>query len=194
MKIQNPKSTEAAQILQLTSLLDRGISSILKAGELLCRMTEKDRKVIDRIVASNPQVSRFMLYTLERVGNKQVIPELFLMVGAAARRLQHLDIEFQRKAISGPLTLLVSSTGSSTKLVPLEKLSDAQSRQAMDETGKKLRSLAGQREWLVAHERGMALAATRPNWFVEKGTLVVTSCCRMTVAQLERVLAELKKA
>ena len=98
-------------------------------------MIDKDPTVIDRIVNTD-LVSREVLARFEKIGRKQVIPDLFLSEAPGVRKLRSMPYSVQKYYASKPVEVLVMNGGDADMLkVEVKNLTPAQVAQVFTADG-----------------------------------------------------------
>jgi hypothetical protein len=95
-----------SKILDFLEMLEAGIGCFGEAGEILVSMYDADKSVFAKITKEAPWVTVDMLWTLYRIGNKQMHPEVLLYSGSRVYgRLLGMSYAEQEKAIKSPVEM-----------------------------------------------------------------------------------------
>lgn len=147
------------QLTAVANLISKGLDCWTEAGTILCQMIDADPLVIDRIASDLPNISKPMLYNLEKIGRKQIAPEILMKSGAAWKRLLRAPYSVQQKFLapnSGVDLLVRKDDGEYDSLrVAVDVLTPHQARQAIDSEGT-VRDLGAQRAYLAENTERFA--------------------------------------
>ncbi len=116
----------------------------------------------------------------ERLGRRQLHPELMFKVSSGGLRLQYLPYSVQEAALKDGVDVL-ESTGTDSRKIAVHELSAKQAKQVFAKN--RVRSLAEQRTF-IEEERSKKLPVNNPSAYViRKGKLVIGGC-EFTLAQV----------
>lgn len=98
-------SVETA-IAEFSKLVQAGIESWTKAGEILVKLYAADKQVFQKIMASNPAISLDTLLCFLRIGKKEVYPMLLADSSYGAKRLVEMPYDVQVKYAHEPIEVV----------------------------------------------------------------------------------------
>lgn len=99
--------TPPASIKELLDLIQAGIESWIKAGQLLSAMRSQNPNCYRDVMAADPRLTVDTLVTLEGIGSKRIYPYLLLSNSHGAKRLLEAPYEQQVKYWTGPVEVFV---------------------------------------------------------------------------------------
>lgn len=126
MKSRNsPQIVPTDSVQEFAALVQSGIDSWTRAGELLVRMAENDHGIYSKIAKAHPSITISMLHAFERIGMKKTYAPLLADASAAGRALMELSFDEQKKYFHEPMEVVISVRGGSnvTKKKRLDELS-----------------------------------------------------------------------
>lgn len=113
MKLQTNKINE------IVNLLTGGMESIVKAGEIwvsiLDENPDKSTDLYNEIPKKYPLLSVDKLITLERLGRRDLMPELVFDESPASKSIRLLPYSQQQQCLSGPIDVAVHRAGKIVK-------------------------------------------------------------------------------
>ena len=131
------------EIEEFSTLITRGLEAWQRAGEVLCRLYDKDPTVLDQIVRDKPYLTSEILDRFLRVGRRQIFPELLVDGSPGAQRLMALPYDVQVQLHSTEIPVVVFSGGAPvTKNKRLGQLTKPEAERVFNEAG--IRSVADQ--------------------------------------------------
>ena len=133
-------------------------------------------------------VSAPFVRNLERVGRKHMAPELVWGETQGRRCLARLPMAEQVRWLAQPLEVITSA--GEELLVSVDSLTPELCRQVFD--GPRVRTTGEQRAWLETAQRTKRIAPAIADFEVSGRTLIVHHECRLTRAQVARVLADME--
>lgn len=140
-----------SEVREFVHLVNTGIESWVKAGELLVKMVEADAGVRSRILKACPSISMQTLMAFERMGRRQVYPYLLLETCVASKKLLELPVELQEKYIKEPVEVLCDwRNGPVVRRINLRSLTRAEAERVFCQTG--VRPIEEQRKMLFPVE------------------------------------------
>ena len=177
---------------EISQLVLKGIECWCLAGEKLCGLIDKEPNVIERICEEVPFLSANVLRQLERIGRKQLLPELLFRDAPGFRRLQAMPFSIQKLYSKEPVELLViTDNGPDTLKVAVGDLTAAQAKQVFGETGE-VRTIPSQRAWLASQSRVSIDITDEKPYAVSGRNLVIRKPCKLSLQEIGVVLAEMK--
>jgi hypothetical protein len=180
------------EIDQILELVRTGIEAWAKAGERLCALIDNDPDTVDDILKQIPELNRDVLLTLERIGRRQLVPELAIRKGPGWSRLARTQYEHQKKYLDKPVELLVTTEkGPDVLRVPVGNLSAAQARQIIADDGQ-VRDIAAQRAWLASQVKYAEPEELKRPWHVSGKGLTITRPCKLTMQEIGMILTEMR--
>lgn len=109
------------------SLVTIGISMWKQAGELLVRMMDSDPSFRDKIKRLHPSISDDMLNVFERIGRRQLFPQLLANNSVGARALAFMPYDVQEKHASKPIQVVICN--SKRRIVVEKRIEELTQRQ-----------------------------------------------------------------
>jgi hypothetical protein len=141
-------ATLDSRINKFASLIQQGIDAWNKAGEILVQMIDEDPEVVEAIANAHPHITKEILARFEKIGRKQVIPDLFLSEAPGIRKLRSLPYSVQKHYADHPVEVLVVNNGKQEMLkVDAKNLTSGQVAQVFTLDG--VRDTAQQRAYLL---------------------------------------------
>ena len=164
-------------LTRFVDAMERGKKAIIEAGELVAQMIDMDYRVRD-VLTERFGVTPRALWTLERIGRGMMLPELM------ETKYRELPIDQQKKIAQGDVeVLIVNKDGSSDTLrVDLRTAERKVVRQVF--TGKSIRTLAQQRQYLIEQHAPTTETPERPVWTSKGNKVVVRRAVELTKADL----------
>lgn len=183
------KSVSSPELLcsQIKVCLNSSAAELMSACELIVALVDSHKWFPDKI-ANQLGVSLIFIRNLERVGRKRMAPELIWGETQGRRCLARLPIEEQTRWLAEPLEL-ITSEGDELQ-VSVDSLTPELCRQVFD--GGRVRTTGEQRAWLETAQRIKRIAPAIADFEVSGRTLIVHNECRLTRAQVARVLADME--
>lgn len=170
--------------------LTSGMEGIQLAGEILAARSDANPNEYVEIVKERPQLSLDVLYTLDRVGRGQLLPELAIDLSPGAKRLATLPVH-QQRALKDAVPVVTYDKGKKIVAdVAPQKMTPAQVKLAFD--GKRLRTTSEQAAILDAGNQPTGRSQDRYEW-VADGGIVFHSKVQFTAAELEGLAKESKQ-
>lgn len=192
----NTSSLITNDIRELGRLIEDGINSWTKAGEIVVRLLDEQEMTLEDIAkqAGNDLVTVNVLAQFERIGRKQVLPRLLVSSYPAASHLQRLPLSEQKRLLDGSVELVVNHNGSIDLLqVKVTHLTKQQCKQVFD--GQNVRSAGAQRAWLEEQNQSKESQAIRSGqqllWTVKNGKVIFRTACEITRHELAVILTQL---
>ncbi len=180
----------SSTLQKIASLVTTGIDAWKAAGELLVQLYDADplnRPKIKKDLADLPYGT---LNTLERIGRKQVVPQVAQASGIGYRKLQNMPYVVQERLLKEPLELVVIEDGKTDILrVAVKDLTRDQAEQVFDR--RELRDAAAQRAWLASVKAKAPPRRVEDAYKVFKDRIVISRPCELTRQQLSSLLAQM---
>lgn len=180
-----------AEVLQIGDLIIKGMEAWVKAGQHIARLVDADPSAIEKLAQSSPTISTGILRSLERIGRRELMPELLIKSGAGYAKLRDLPISLQKKHIAEPIPVLImTATGPDTLNISVDDLTPRQVKQVFSANG--VREISAQRAWLADN---MPRADTSPDGLpfeVHGKTVVFTRPCKLTKPEIGALLDRLR--
>tara|TARA_R110000868_G_scaffold243507_1_gene499482 strand:- start:54 stop:488 length:435 start_codon:yes stop_codon:yes gene_type:complete len=139
-------------------------------------------------IAKQLGVSVPFVRNLERVGRKHMAPELVWGETQGRRYLARLPMQEQVRWLAQPLEI-ITTTGDELQ-VSVDNLTPELCRQVF--AGPRVRTTGEQRAWLETAQRTKRITPAIADFEVSGRTLIVHHECRLTRAQVTRVLADME--
>jgi hypothetical protein len=178
-----------AEFKQLKSLLNEGLDSWKKAGELIANLIDSKQYTLVEI-ADAVNVSPLVIGKLESLGRNLIHSSLMIAAYPASSLLWKLPYSEQKEAVESGVTLLLES--GDTLMVKAENLTRDQAVQVIGSSS--LRGISAQRAWLE-DSKGKALKLQKPLnaiYQIKGNNVIISSPCRLTRKDLMRMLTELE--
>lgn len=178
---------------EFCDLIQRGIECWYKAGKIAAEELDKDPKFAERVASKNPMITEEMVIRFAQVGRKMMHPQLLVDGSPGMRALERLPYALQEKYIKEPVPLLVKTDGGwDTLSVDVRNLTIAQAKQVFNGHG--VRSESAQRAWLE-DQKAKSIKPSTGNmpYRVVGRQLVILEPCKLTVADMARILAEIER-
>lgn len=121
-----------------------GVSGIIKASNVLVRLIEADPEARTRLIEEY-NIPRSTISTLERIGNKQLRPELAF----SDARLRALPMSEQERILSGKIDVLVIKDSGETDVLQVDLKTTTAEIKNQVLNGDHIRPLNEQKAWLV---------------------------------------------
>jgi hypothetical protein len=178
-----------SKLAALRKAVTEGILAYLKAGELLVEILDEGYNLQD--IAEKSEMPVDVLAQLERIGRKQLCPQLLLAEYPAARRLERLPFSEQERLMNGPVEVLILRDGTTDTLqVNVQHLTPQQVRQVF--AASHVRSLAEQRQWIESQRPpAEPVKVDVPYVLTRKNTIIFNQACEMTAKELLRIASQL---
>ena len=133
----------------IIDLVRHGMESWLKAGALLVKLYDENPGNRDKVKARLSALPAGMLTTLERLGRKQLLFQVYSGAGPGFRELARMPYDVQERYVTEPVELMVIDKQGKTDLlkVAVKDLSREQARQVFGRH--EPRDLSAQRAYLA---------------------------------------------
>lgn len=184
------KSWIESSVMRLAELLKTATTQVLQAAELLCELLDKTELEPEEI-ARRAGVPAAFIQGLERVGRKQMHPDLFMAQSPGERALRSLPYSVQTKHLEIPVEVLVIGDSGKTDVLraAVNTLSPEQTKMVFCRD--RIRSAAEQRAWLegkILRAKMVAQSVDDPFRVVGK-SLVVLKPCKLEMGQILSIAA-----
>jgi len=192
--MKNEITNKDPRIIEIVDLIIAGIESWRSAGEKLCILIDEQPDVIDKICAFSPGVTPNILRQLERIGRRQLVPELLLRSGPGWAQLRSMPYDVQLKYTSEPVEVLIETANGSvdTLKIKVGELTATQARQVFDgDSG--LRSFGAQRAWISSNVKQTPKRLAGQPYTIH-GRFVDFSECRLSLQDLLTIAAQMRAA
>lgn len=187
------KELTKSKIETFVTLFNRGVEAWTEAGKIVVELIDSDPEAIDRICKVS-KVTPEMIRWFEKIGRRQLSPQLLLSDEPGIRKLRNLPIDLQEKHANEPIELLIrTEQGWETLLTDVRNLTPEQARQVFDRAA--IRSEAAQRAYIegeAMRKMSPPVQADVPYRLVGK-KLVVMQPCTFTVSELAEILARAER-
>lgn len=110
-------SLDKSKISQFSTLVEAGIAAWAEAGKILVSLVDSSEDAYAEILASVPWMTLEVLKGFERIGRREVLPQLIVDHSAGARHLAKLPYRDQEKLINAEFEVL--ALGGSERAVKL---------------------------------------------------------------------------
>ena len=178
------------KIQDLRECLTRGRDAFVDAGNLVVEALDEGGISLAGLYDAT-EIPIDVLAQLERIGRKQLNPQLLLADFPAARQMERLPMSEQDRLLSDPVDVYVVKDGKPDKMkIPIHALSGKQVKQVFARNY--VRGLAEQREWIdssaVAAAQTAAVRRDVPYEITRRHTVIIGGN-EFTVAELLRIVA-----
>jgi hypothetical protein len=176
---------------QIAQLFTTGIEAWRKAGELLVQLYDADPENRAKVKSDLCGFPSGALATLERIGRKKLVSQVYASAGIGFRKLQSMPYDVQERCLKSPVELLVVDREGRTDTlkVSIKDLSKEQAAQIFGATD--LRDLSAQRAYLADVRAKAAPQRVEDAYRLLKDKLVVVRPCELTRQQLTSLLAQM---
>lgn len=196
-------STDIAtiKINELNAAITQGLAAWKKAGDLVVEILDSGKTRQELVTALNSElVTEDVICQFERIGRKQLLPELLVADYPAARHIMGLPFSDQHNLKTIPIDVVVVSGGKGGDVLKVQaaSLSKDQCRQVFNqtETGKQIRNPAQQRAWIESEkakrQRKEGAKVADVGWQVKGKELHINGVI-LTKSQLHSILALMEK-
>lgn len=96
---------------KFTALIQTGILCWVEAGKLLNEELAKDPQFRQRLMEENPWLTMDVLYTFERIGRREIYPQLMLDCSPAAKRIIQFPYEVQESLYGSMIEIYAEDEG-----------------------------------------------------------------------------------
>lgn len=184
-------NTRRQDIEEIAALITQGIECWYSAGSKLCRLIDDDPDVIGKICNEVPQLTPGILRQLERIGRKELVPELLLKSGPGWSKLRQMPFPIQKRLMSEPVDLLVlTERGPDTLKVTIDNLTSQQARQVFDDDH--VRDASAQRAWIAANAPAVLPPVDMEKPYSIHGKYVIfNKRAKLSVRDIGIILAEI---
>lgn len=185
MKTLQVTQKAEAQIAEINSLVDSGLASIQRAGEIVVSLLNQGYTA--KLIANlSGKFSAKDIFDLERVGNRTMNPYLLTFTSPAVKYLSEAPIEIQAEVIENGVDVMVREGNEIVKKnLKINQLTHATCKTAFNKG--KIRSLAAQKKTLANLPEKVRPAP----WVIEYGLLKVNSACVFSAGDLKTILKKL---
>lgn len=174
-------------------LINDGMKSWLEAATLLVELIDDDPSVIERLSTQDGSPPAHVYRVLERVGRKQMLPELMWKSGPGWNRLKNSPLSVQKRLVKEPVEVMIQTDkGYDTIQISIENLTPIQAKQVFNPYGE-IRDASAQRA-IIESERSIRIVKEPQNkrpWKVSGETLIVTTPCRIDLKEMGVIIAEM---
>lgn len=177
------------KIRQIRECLQRGQKEFALAGELVVEIIEKTGKSLEDLSGAL-NIPMDILAKLERIGRKQLNPELWMADFAAASKMMRLPLSEQNRLMREPVEVFVMKDGNPDKMcLPVAVLTAPQVKQVFARNY--VRPLAEQRAWIEAQVVPPSKETTKRDvpYEITRRHTVIIGGNEFTVAELLRIAA-----
>ena len=180
-----------SSVHQIATLFTDGIEAWRKAGEILVQLYDADPDNRAKIKSDLCAFPSGALNTLERIGRKKLVPQVYASAGIGFKRLQSMPYDVQERCLKAPVDLLVidNEGRADTLKVNIKDLSKEQAAQVFGAT--ELRDLSAQRAYLADARAKSAPQRVEDAFRLLKDRLVVVRPCELSRQQLTSLLAQM---
>lgn len=189
MNTQAIENWSKDKIQQLRECLTRGRDAFAQAGEMVVAAIEEGGLSLDAL-HDLTEIPMDVLAQLERIGRKQLNPQLLLSDFPASRTMMRLPLSEQDRLMKEPVEVFVIKDGNPDKMsLPVAVLTPPQVKQVFARNY--VRPLAEQRAWIDAQVAPAAKATTKRDvpYEITRRHTVIIGGNEFTVAELLRIAA-----
>jgi hypothetical protein len=180
-----------SQIKKIESLVVEGISAWKSAGEILVALYDADPLNRAKIKSELCTLPNGVLATLEKIGRRKLVPQVFIGSGPGFRKLAAMPYDVQERLLHSPVELLVLDQDgrSDTLKVAVKDLSKDQAAQVFNTND--TRDLSAQRAYLASIRLKAAPERIEDAYRLLKDRVIVTRPCELSRQQLASMLAQM---
>lgn len=184
------------RVAQVLALFMAGLERWYEASLIVVDLIDEDMAAAEVLKReSNGMFNDRMIAAFERMGRKQLAPQLAYMSGAGPERLAKMPFSVQERYLNEPIELLILKDDESTDklMVSVHDLTPKQATQVFARDC--VRTLAAQRAWLE-DDRARLLAAAKPvpqfPYKISGRRVTFSEGCTLTAQELARILAQIE--
>jgi len=178
----------------LVQCITDGIAAWQTAGEMVVQAIDQGGMSIESIAEAcqSDYISVDVVAQFERIGRKQIVPQVFSLSCAAQKHLERLPYSEQQRLLHAAVPVVLINNGKVDVLdVSVRNLTRYQCKQVFSTNG--VRSIEAQRAWLES-EREKKTTQTTPRqvpWIFKQGKVIFTEACELTRHDLASLLTQL---
>jgi len=192
MKPKPDNNREVTKLIgQFLDLYKLGKESWQQAGELLVRALELDENVFEKIIAQSDKLKIDHLITFERIGRKEIMPEMLIDESWGAKRVLELGYSYekQKDLLERPIEVVIMADSGEirTEHRRLNELTKSQAKLVLDYDGP--RSKAQQADIV----RQQAITREQPRYRTDETGIQFYASTRLTWADIEEILSKRPK-
>ena len=175
-----------SNISEICELLTQGLDCWIKAGKILCDHLDEGSSIGK--ISEQTSLPKQVLEQLERVGRKQVLPQLLIADFPAAKLMERLPYSEQLRLQGEAIPCWISTN--EIKNIKANDMTPRQSRQAF--AAGHIRTIEEQKIWILEQRKIAPLVQVDAHYTVLKEKVVFHSACEMSRSVLLRILGELE--
>lgn len=192
MKTLTTNNTQS-KLSQIKDLFHQGVQAWVKAGEIIVEVIDDEGLSLEEI-NDTLEMPLDVLATLEKIGRKQVNPQLLLSDYPAARSLERLPMSEQERLMIEPVDVLLQTGGTTDMIkVQVQHMTREQVKQVFARNY--IRPIHEQRAWIEG-QRKVVPSITQQDMPYEvnqrRHTVLFRTGCEVTRAELARLVAQLQ--
>jgi hypothetical protein len=192
MKTLTVTNTQS-KLNQIKDLFHQGVQAWVKAGEIIVEVIDDEGLSLEEI-NHHLEMPLDVLATLEKIGRKQVNPQLLLSDYPAARHLERLPMSEQERLMLEPVDVLLQTGGTTDMIkVQVQHMTREQVKQVFARNY--IRPIHEQRAWIEG-QRKVVPSITQQDMPYEvnqrRHTVLFRAGCEVTRAELARLVAQLQ--
>jgi hypothetical protein len=179
----------------LVRCITDGIANWKKAGDMVVNAIDHGGMSLQSIADScgSECITVEVLAQFERIGRKQVMPQVFALPCAAQKYLERLPYSEQQRLLYGAVPVVLIKDGKVDVLeVSVKNLTRYQCKQVFNSGG--VRSVEAQRAWLESEREKKTAQMSSPRqvpWIVKQGKVVFTEPCEINRHDLATILSQI---
>ena len=184
--------TATDKLSLIKNLFHQGVLAWISAGEMLVQLIDEDGKTLEEI-NDTLEMPLDVLATLEKIGRKQINPQLLLSDYPAARQIERLPLSEQDRLMIEPVDVLICGDGNTDVIkVQVQHMTREQVRQVFARNY--VRPINEQRAWIEGQRKPQAITQHGLPYEinVRKHTVVFRTGCEVTRSELARLVAQLQ--
>lgn len=187
----NDKVSINNHLEQFGEKLKLGMSAIRDAAEIYVKALRQYSFAQRRFEERYPDIKKDTWQRLRDIGSGKLVPEAMMFRPVAAQTYRALPIKTQKALISGSVDLALND--GTVVNVPYARLSDSQCGVVVNVSEGKIRSIEEQREILKKNLKPKRKRVAKKGYRVIGDTVKFFADTILTVMDIERILAEMKK-
>lgn len=187
-EIETP-SVPDSSIDQFLTLVKAGVDSWTKAGKVLVELIDKDQTVFERILRKAPNFTVQELHHFELLGRGLIKPWTMLLPEQQRKAVSKLPPKIQESLEKScvPVVKPTKTGGFNVKPKKIQELTAQELKQVFDD------GHIATRKQQEQHIQRLQARAVAPRYKIEGDCVVFYARTKLNAAQLEQILAILKK-
>jgi hypothetical protein len=152
---------------------------------------DQDPEFVEKLCDQCRDLSHETVHRFEQIGRKQLYPQLLLNDSPGVRRLRCLPYELQKLYSTKPVSMLLDR--GDTMEIDIRNMSPDQASQTFARDH--VRTIAEQRAWIEQRKAVAEVVAENQEspYQIVGRSVVLKRTCRLTTADLAKILAEIEE-